>query len=40
MPDHVHLILGVSPTCAIVTFVGQVKNLAQRVVLRLRTSRV
>ena len=31
MPDHVHLILGASPpTCDIVTFVGQVKNLAQR----------
>ena len=30
MPDHVHLILGASPTSAIVTFVGQCKNLAQR----------
>ena len=30
MPDHVHLILGASPTCDIVTFVGQWKNLAQR----------
>ena len=30
MPDHVHLILGASPICDIVTFVGQFKNLAQR----------
>ena len=30
MPDHIHLILGASPPCDIVTFVGQVKNLAQR----------
>ena len=30
MPDHVHLILGPSSTCDIVTFVGQFKNLAQR----------
>ena len=30
MPDHVPLILGASPTCDIVTFVGEVKNLAQR----------
>ena len=30
MPDHVHLVLGGSPTCDIVTFVGQFKNLAQR----------
>ena len=30
MPDHVHLILGASPTCDIVTFGGQFKNLAQR----------
>ncbi len=29
MPDHVHLILGASPSCDIVTFVGQFKNLAQ-----------
>ena len=29
MPDHVHLILGASPTCDSVTFVGQFKNLAQ-----------
>ena len=28
MPDHVHRILGASPTCDIVTFVGQ--TLAQR----------
>jgi putative transposase len=30
MPDHVHLVLGPSPTCDIVMFVGQFKNLAQR----------
>ena len=30
MPDHGHLILGASPSCDIVRFVGQVKNLAQR----------
>ena len=30
MPDHVHLVIGASPTCDIVTFVGQFKNLAQR----------
>jgi len=30
MPDHVHLVLGSSPTCDIVTFVGQFKNLSQR----------
>ncbi|MCK6530349.1 transposase [Myxococcota bacterium] len=30
MPDHVHLVLGPSPTCDIVTFVGEFKNLAQR----------
>ena len=30
MPDHVHLILGASPTCDIAPFVGQFKNLAQR----------
>ena len=30
IPDHVHLILGTSPTCDIVRFGGQVKNLAQR----------
>ena len=30
MPDHVHLVLGASATCDIVTFVGQFKNLAQR----------
>ena len=30
MPDHVLLILGTSPTCDIVTFVGQFKTLAQR----------
>ena len=30
MPDHVHLVLGPSSSCDIVTFVGQIKNLAQR----------
>ena len=30
MPDQVHLILGASPICDIVTFVGQVKTVAQR----------
>ena len=30
MPDHVHLLIGPSPTCDIMTFVGQFKNLAQR----------
>lgn len=30
MPDHVHLLLGPSANCDIVTFVGQFKNLAQR----------
>ena len=29
MPDHVHLI-SASPTCDIVTFTGQFKNLAPR----------
>jgi len=31
MPDHVHLILGPSERCDIVTFVGQFKNLVLRV---------
>ena len=35
MPDHVHLVLGASPTCDIVTFVGRFKNLAQREAWRL-----
>ena len=35
MPDPVHLILGASPTCDIVTFVGPFKNLAQREAWRL-----
>ena len=34
MPDHVHLVLGASATCDIVTFVGQFKNLAQRAAWR------
>ncbi len=35
MPDHVHLVVGPSPTCDVITFVGQVKNLAQRAAWRL-----
>ena len=35
MPDHVHLVLGPSPSCDIVAFVGQFKNLAQRAAWRL-----
>ncbi len=35
MPDHVHLVLGPSERCDIVTFVGQFKNLAQRALWRL-----
>jgi putative transposase len=35
MPDHVHLVLGASPICDIVTFVGQFKNLVQREAWRL-----
>jgi len=35
MPDHAHLVLGPSPTCDIIAFVGQYKNLAQREVWRL-----
>jgi REP element-mobilizing transposase RayT len=30
MPDHVHIVLGPSATCDIITFVGRFKNLAQR----------
>ncbi len=30
MPDHVHLVLAPSPACDIPTFVGQLKDLAQR----------
>jgi putative transposase len=30
MPDHVHLLLGPSDRCDIVSFVGQYKNLVQR----------
>ena len=30
MPDHVHLILGASATCDMVTVVGQFTHLAQR----------
>ncbi len=30
MPDHVHIVLGPSPSCDIISFVGQYKNLAQR----------
>ncbi len=35
MPDHAHLVLGPSPTCDIIAFVGQYKNLAQREVWKL-----
>ena len=34
MPDHVHLVLGPSADCGIITFVGQFKNLAQRAAWR------
>ena len=34
MPDHVHLVLGPSEDCDIITFVGQFKNLAQRAAWR------
>ena len=34
MPDHLHLVLGPSATCDIITFVGQCKNLAQRAAWR------
>jgi putative transposase len=34
MPDHVHLILSASPSCDLVTFVGQFKNLALRAAWR------
>ncbi len=30
MPDHIHLVLGPSPSTDIIDFVGQYKNLAQR----------
>lgn len=30
MPDHIHLVLGPSNRCDIITFVGQYKNLTQR----------
>ncbi|MDP2659614.1 MAG: transposase, partial [Dehalococcoidia bacterium] len=30
MPDHIHLVLGPSAGCDVMTFVGQFKNLAQR----------
>jgi len=35
MPDHVHLVIGASPSCDITSFVGQFKNLAQRAAWRL-----
>jgi len=35
MPDHLHLVVRASPTCDIVTFVGQFKNLVQREAWRL-----
>jgi len=34
MPDHVHLVLGPSPSCDIVAFVRRFKNLAQRAAWR------
>jgi hypothetical protein len=30
MPDHIHLVLGPSVACDIITFVAQLKNLIQR----------
>jgi REP element-mobilizing transposase RayT len=30
MPDHVHLLVELSASCDIITFVGRFKNLAQR----------
>jgi putative transposase len=30
MPDHVHLVVGPSPTCDIIAFVAQYKSLVQR----------
>jgi putative transposase len=30
MPDHVHIVLRPSPSCDVITFVGQFKNLSQR----------
>ena len=30
MPDHIHLVLGPSSGCDLITFVGQFKNMAQR----------
>ena len=38
MPDHVHLVLGPSSTCDIISFVGQFKNLTQRAAWRLGVS--
>ena len=38
MPDHAHLVLGPSPTCDIIQFVGQFKNLAQRAMWSLGVS--
>ena len=35
MPDHVHVVLGPSATCDIVTFVGEFKNLTLRASWRL-----
>ncbi len=34
MPDHVHLLIGPSPSCDIIDFVGQFKNLVQRLAWR------
>jgi putative transposase len=30
MPDHLHLVIGPSPTCDIIRFVAEIKNLTQR----------
>lgn len=38
MPDHVHLVIGPSSTCDIITFIGQFKNFAQRAAWRLGVS--
>ncbi len=35
MPDHVHLVVSPSPSCDVISFVGQFKNLAQRAAWKL-----
>ena len=37
MPDHVHLALSPSPSCDVVLFIGQFKNLTQRAAWRYLT---